>query len=220
MATEVYKFEEMTSAQAGKFITYNENLRRLEGLTSSILSRSNGGPPVTPAEGAAYIVDVASGDWSSFTVDSIAHYYLGTWKNYLPPAGLRLTLLDEGADGVLLFYTGTIWTNLITASLGIGDWQVLTTNTTIASGDRVFVDLTSNAITITLPAVPTLGQSVEIADITDAAAITLDETDNILTINNNGLKIEGVLDTVESQFPGKVFKLTYSNAAYGWKLFK
>ena len=51
MTTEVLGFPELTSAQANKFVTYNQNLRRLEAMTIRVLSRTNGGPPSSPGEG-------------------------------------------------------------------------------------------------------------------------------------------------------------------------
>lgn len=217
MTTEILRFPEMTSAQANKFVLYNENLRRLEAMTVSVKSRTNGGPPVTPIEGDAYIVDVSTGAWASFPVNRIAHYYLGTWKSYISTPGQRVTVLNEN---ILAYFNGSIWINLVSASIGLNDWTTVTSNTTVVFGDRVFVDCTLNNVTITLPAAPTLGKTVELADITSNSAITNGATNFTLTINNNGANIEGTLQTITSNLPGKVFKLTYSNASYGWKLFK
>lgn len=218
MTTDILQFPEMFSAQANKFVVYNENLRRLEAMTVSVESRSNGGPPATTTNSSfAYIVDVATGDWASFAVGSIAHYYLGSWKNYPSAVGQRTTIIDEN---ILAYYNGSVWVNLVTASIGQNDWEVLTADQTIVTGDRKFIDCTLSDVTITLPSTASIGHTVEIADITADTAITNGATDFTLTINNNGLNIEGSAQTIVSNLPGKVFKLTYSNPSYGWKLFK
>jgi len=217
VVTEILNFDELTSAQSNKFVTYNKNLRKLEASSVSVLSRSNGGPPGSPSEGDAYIVDVSSGDWSSFAINSIAHYYLGTWKNYSPNIGWRVTIVDET---ILGFYNGSIWINLVLASLGENDWLITTGSLTLSAGDRYFADCTSNNITLTLPATSTIGQQIEIADVTLPSGITNEATDFTLTLDNNGSNIEGTNQNITSNLPGKVFKLTYVNAAYGWKLFK
>ncbi len=69
---------------------------------------------------------------------------------------------------------------------GAGDlvWSVQSTNFTAVAGNGYYVNTTSAAITVTLPATPSVGNSIGIVDY----AGTFDT--NALTINPNGNKIE------------------------------
>lgn len=245
MATEQLGFQELTSAQSNKFVTYNRNLRQLEATMVSADSRTNGGPPGAPAEGSVYIVDVATGDWSSFGVNSIAQYTLGIWRNYAVAEGMRLWIRDEDE---LVTYNGTAW-SIITVNLGgldhgsivymsggalttdpsftyaevsqfFTDWVVITASQTAVAGSKFFADTATGNITVTLPATPNLGEKVTVMDVTLPANQTNGQTDNQLIIDNNGNLLEGVSQTIESRLPGKQFELIYAGASYGWRLVK
>lgn len=106
MTTELLNLEEMTSSMANKFVLYNRNLRQLEALTIRALSRTNGGPPVSPVAGDTYIVDVATGAWASATINQIAHYSFGIWRFYSAIEGVRLWVNNED---IVVVYNGSAW---------------------------------------------------------------------------------------------------------------
>lgn len=84
-------------------------------------------------------------------------------------------------------------------------------NNTLVAGARYFVD-TNGARTLTLPAAPAVGDEVQIFDQTGTAA-----TNNI-TIDNNGININGVNDTLIIDVDGAVAYLVYSGTALGWRI--
>jgi len=95
----------------------------------------------------------------------------------------------------------------------IVQWQsVKTGNFTAVAGEGYFVNTTSGAITVTLPASPKIGDTITINDYASTFA-----TNNV-TINPNGNKIEaftgnGVLSTND-----QTHTLVYTDSTQGWKI--
>jgi len=67
----------------------------------SVISRTNGGPPSSPSNGDAYIVDQATGDWDSFSVDDVALYQSGRWWSRTPSPGYGWLWVDDEAVPVI-----------------------------------------------------------------------------------------------------------------------
>jgi len=105
-------------------------------------------------------------------------------------------------------YNGTAWTGLG----GGNPWASTATDITIAANDRYFVDTTSGARTITLPASPQTGDQVSLVDL----AGTFDT--NNLTIARNSLKIMGQAADMTVSTEDAGIQLVYTGATYGWKL--
>ena len=97
------------------------------------------------------------------------------------------------------------------ASVLAYDWQsVVTTNTTMVSGRGYFVNTTSGAITMTLPASPSAGDYVAIKDYAGTFAT------NNLTIGRNGSNIQGSAnDSLLSTNRASVV-LVYIDSTKGW----
>jgi len=91
-------------------------------------------------------------------------------------------------------------------------WVIKTGAYTAANGDGVMVDTSSSALTITLPASPTIGDFVRIMDYTGNAA-----TNNI-TVGRNSEKIQGASADLTIQTGRASIGLVYSNTAQGWLL--
>jgi hypothetical protein len=90
-------------------------------------------------------------------------------------------------------------------------WQsVVTTDTTMVSGRGYFVNTTSGAITMTLPASPSAGDYVAIKDY----AATF-QTNN-LTIARNGSNIQGVANNSTIDTTRASVVLVYADATKGW----
>jgi len=73
MTTDILGLDELTENQSGKYLTHNMALRKLEAMTTRVLSRITGIATITPAAGDVYIVSdeyaaltawVASTDYS------------------------------------------------------------------------------------------------------------------------------------------------------------
>ena len=92
------------------------------------------------------------------------------------------------------------------------DWQssIKTSDFTAVAGQGYFVNTTSGSITVTLPASPSLGDLVAIADY----AGTFDT--NKCTLNRNGSKIESAAENSQIEKERQVTVLTYSDATQGW----
>lgn len=91
-------------------------------------------------------------------------------------------------------------------------WAVKAADYTAVEGDKLLVDTTSQAVAITLPAAPTIGQSVIVRD---AARNT--ET-NAVSVLRNGLNIEGAADDITFDVNGSQVEFVYVNATIGWSM--
>ena len=80
------------------------------------------------------------------------------------------------------------------------------------SNVRLLVDTTAGAVTVTLPAAPTVGDYVEFLD----AAGTFGT--NSLTVGRNSLKIMGLDEDMTVSKINASFKLVYATAALGWRI--
>jgi hypothetical protein len=91
------------------------------------------------------------------------------------------------------------------------DTTAKTTGFTAVSGNGYFVNTTAGAITVTLPATPSAGDIVAIADYANTSA-----TNNI-TVGRNGSKIDGETIDAKIKVNGQVYTLVYVDATEGWK---
>lgn len=76
-----------------------------------------------------------------------------------------------------------------------------------------FVDTSATAVTMTLPANPSMGDMLRIFDVNN----TFDS--NNLTIDRNGNPIMGAADNLTVDTEGAAFELVYYNSVQGWRLF-
>lgn len=81
-----------------------------------------------------------------------------------------------------------------------------------ASNVRLLVDTTAGAVTVTLPAAPTVGDYVEFID----AAGKFDT--NNLTVGHNSLNIMGLAEDMTVSTLNASFRLVYANATSGWRI--
>ena len=96
---------------------------------------------------------------------------------------------------------------------GTVDWDTTakTASFTAVSGNGYFVNTTSGVITVTLPATPSAGDIVAVADYAGTAA-----TNNI-TIARNGSNINGSTNDLLIQRNNSGIFLVYVDATQGWK---
>jgi hypothetical protein len=108
-------------------------------------------------------------------------------------------------------YNGTQWTGLG----GGNPWGSIDNTDSpyaIAANDRVFVDTSGGAVTITLPSSPLVGDQIRVLDL----ASTFDT--NNLTLARNSLKINGATADLVVSTEDSAIGLVYTGATYGWKL--
>ena len=96
---------------------------------------------------------------------------------------------------------------------GTVDWDTTpkTASFTAVSGNGYFVNTTSSAITVTLPASPSAGAIVAVMDYANTAA-----TNNI-TVARNSSKIDGEDVDAIMKTNGQSFTLVYVDSTEGWK---
>jgi len=96
---------------------------------------------------------------------------------------------------------------------GTVDWDTTakTAGFTAVSGTGYFVNTTSGAITVTLPATPSAGDIVAVADYANTA-----DTNNI-TIDRNGSPIEGNTVNPIISAKGGTITLVYVDGTQGWR---
>mgnify|MGYP006280217943 CR=1 FL=1 len=88
--------------------------------------------------------------------------------------------------------------------------RTLTTATTINSGERIFADATGGAFTITLPAAPVTGDTVQIIDVAGIFS-----TNNV-TVGRNGNKIQNLAEDLVLNLNNAAITMIYSGSTYGW----
>src|SRR5210317_1839974 len=132
-----------------------------------------------------------------------------------PQCGTNLTV---GASGdTITFPSGTTVVNNGSQTgfgrTGTVDWDTTakTSAFTAVSGNGYFVNTTSGAVTVTLPASPSAGDIVSISDYAGTAA-----TNNI-TIARNGSNINGATSDITISKNNSGITLVYVDGTQGWK---
>ena len=123
-------------------------------------------------------------------------------NTYIIAPGSKVLLATDGTDWYPLSVTTSSWnTTTITAS---------TAN--VFSGQKLFIDTSSNTITITFPSAPTVGDEISLMDIADNFG------SNALTINPNGKKIFGATSNGTVSTSGASFTVVFTGDTHGWKI--
>lgn len=168
-----------------------------------------------------------------------AHVH-GTGKGYFAHASSWIKLLDETSsttsnltEGTNLYYSddrvntalntssantstvlswdGTDYAWVAQSSGGANyPWSNVSSNVSASAGDKLFVDTSTTAITITLPASPAFGSEIRVIDIKGNSA------NNKITLDNNGNNIEGITDSLEVNINRAAFGLVFYDATEGW----
>ena len=107
---------------------------------------------------------------------------------------------------------GTNWYDIFTLA-GLGEaWIEKSGNYTASAGDNIFVDTSGGAVTITLPASPSIGDQVKLIDSHGTAA-----TNNI-TVGRNSQKIQRSAADLTISTNGAGIALVYYDSDNGWLL--
>ena len=117
-----------------------------------------------------------------------------------------------GQNGKFLSTDGTItlWADIPPATEQT--WTIKTANYTAAVHDRVFANTSGGAWTLTLPASPTIGQWVQVNDVSGSWGT------NSLTIARNSSTMMGGTTDLVANVSNSSFYLVYSDATYGWRI--
>jgi hypothetical protein len=107
--------------------------------------------------------------------------------------------------------TNSSWASLPTPSFVQMTAVSVSSNITLESNKRYMVN-TSSARTVTLPALPLDGDEIHIFDVTGTSAT------NIITVNSNSNKINGVVDTLLIDKNNAAAVLVYTGSTYGWRV--
>jgi hypothetical protein len=129
------------------------------------------------------------------------------------PSGATLSNAGSITNSGTITNTGTISGGTITGTIsGLVSWDTTkkTAAFTALAGNGYFVDTTSAAITVTLPASPSAGDLVGIKDYANTA-----DTNNI-TIARNGSNIQGTANDFIISTEGLSIVLIYVDATQGW----
>jgi hypothetical protein len=126
-----------------------------------------------------------------------------------------VTLSNSGSitNSGTITNTGTISGGTITGTIDNQvnwDTTAKTAGFTAVAGNGYFVNTTSGAITVTLPATPTAGDLVGIKDYANTA-----NTNNI-TIDRNGSNIQGTANNFTISVAGTSITLIYVDGTQGW----
>ncbi len=124
-------------SQAQKHVTHNEALRILDSVVQiGVLDTDRTAPPSSPAEGDRHIVaSGATGAWAGHA-DAVAVREDGAWRFFNPKAGWCAW---SDADGLLLVYDGTSWTEVTGSGAMSGSVSLLGVNDTASAPNLLTV---------------------------------------------------------------------------------
>jgi hypothetical protein len=92
------------------------------------------------------------------------------------------------------------------------NYTVVTANQTLTNSQNIAADTSGGSFTLTLPASPNAGDSIDIFDY----ANTFDT--NPLTIARNGQNIESLAENLTANVEGAYFTLIYTGSTRGWQI--
>ena len=132
-----------------------------------------------------------------------------------------LSISNTGIDSGQVLYSGggsveDALDTLFSAS-DASPWQEVNISTPVSSGDRIFVSTNTGPITVTLPATPSIGDSVEIIDTTSSVFTGVGNTLlNDITVDRNGNLIMELAENLIIDQAKVSIKFIYSGASVGW----
>ena len=190
--------------------------KNLGSSSSPVTLTTNDGPQTQANNEARQAAIIFTGHSSDFIIQFPAVEKLYFLRNASASNKITARLGSSGntfvinpSRNVFLSTDGTNWFEIQTQG---SDWLTKTGTYTAFAGDKIFVNTTSSAFTITLPASPTVGDEIRFVDV----ANTFDT--NNLTVGRNSEKIDGTTADLTVATEGAAFALVYSGSSFGWKL--
>ena len=193
------------------------NFQACDAITTSATDTFNllvGGVAISPVSAQHCLVSlngVLQAPISSYTIvgSTIVFAAALTTSDSIDFITIMGDTLDLGVPS-----DGTVTEPKLAANTGgIVDWQAVVTGaTTMVAGRGYFVDTSSSAITMTLPASAVRGDEVHIIDYAATA-----DTNNI-TVGRNSHKIQGASENLTVATERAAFTLVYVDSTQGWLL--
>jgi hypothetical protein len=176
------------------------------------------GTNVLPSTDNTYDLGSASYKWNDIFANGDINF--GSTGYMLVPKGTSAQRPGTVSAGYFRYntdlntfegYDGSQW-----SGIGGGNPWITKTNSdsayTAVNNDRIFVNTSAAAFTITLPSAPAVGSQIRFVDLAGTFGT------NNFTIARNGLNIMGLAENMISSVNHSAFSLVYSGATYGWKL--
>ena len=194
--------------------------KNLSSSSSPVTLTSSNGPVVAANNEVRQAAIRFHGHNSAFIIQTIAVERIqfiindgtlnGTITMRLGASGNTIDIAP--GSRILLATDGTNWYPLQTTSSGWSTSAITASTANAFSGQKLFIDTTSNAITVTLPSNPAVGDEISFMDVAD-------NFDTLaLTINQNGKKVFGSGSNGTVSTEGAAFTIVFTGNTHGWKI--
>ena len=167
-------------------------------------------PPILPVLGTEFSVIDVNGNFStnSVTINRQDNLIMGNSED--------LVINSSRYAGTFVYTTADIgWKVLNTyVCKSSKPWEIISDDSTVTHGSKLFIDTSTKAISITLPASPMLGEEITIVDLSESFST------NPVTFIRNGQPIMNIDDDLTVSTTNLSFSLVYTDSVMGWRLVK
>ena len=178
-----------------------DSLNSLFANFAALAAGQSGAPIITNSSVERALGYPVSSGQAVFSTNSGTRYF----------ASAELALGNPGVNGYVLSSTTAgvrSWIN----PTGVSDWSVKTTSYQAVAGDRVTFNTSGSALAVTLPASPSAGSYVGIADYAGKFAT------NGLLVGRNGHRIMARTEDMSINQNWVQVRLEYVDSATGWRI--
>jgi len=182
------------------------------------LNPASGNISIQPTLGGSVVINPnAVGSINNMTIGSISPQYgkftdisvLDTTNASSPITG-ALTVAGGAGIAKDLYVGGKIYASAFATISNSSTWYYTNTNYSASNGDKLFLDTSVNTLTVTLPLIPTIGDSVQFLDYLGTF------NSNNMTFNGNGQKIMDLNEPLIVDVAHAANFLVYAGTATGW----
>jgi hypothetical protein len=135
---------------------------------------------------------------------------LDTTNAISPTVGGALTVAGGAGIAKDLYVGGKIYASAFATISNSSTWYYTSTNYVASNGDKLFLDTALNTLTVTLPLLPTSGDSVQFIDYSGTFG------SNNMTFAGNGQRIMGLTEPLIVDINHAANFLVYAGTATGW----